>query len=309
MIYTYIILERNDLLIPYVYIQNTIYKNELEYLSMSNNDKDIIGIIKFYFYNFNSWLPHLIIWKDKYNYFIHCELTNWIKKCSGYKRFIYVKLSIIATNKFQGNIRHANLILIDNLKKTVERFEPYGEIYFSNCTELNLILEQELANKLDYKFVFVQSYPGFQIRSDEFEDKNKSYGDPGGFCLAWCFLCLELKLYYENNLVKKISDNNIELLSLFDNSNLIIKLINNYIINKFKEDFPNLKTDEQQNLYMTFIRYYAKNLDKSKNNLIKKYGLNVSSIYHLNLDDKIHKKITNNLNKDIKTINKINDNL
>ena len=65
----------------------------------------------------------------------------------------------------------------------------------------------------------------------------------------------------------------------------------------------------QQNLYMGFIRYYAKNLDKSKNKLIKKYGLNISTIYHLNLDDKIHKKIIYNLNRDIESINKINNNL
>lgn len=307
MIYTYIILERNNLLIPYIYEQETIYKNNLEYLLMSNNDKDIMGMVRFYFHNFNNWLPHLIIWKDKKNYFIHSELINWLKKNSNSKRFIYIKLSIVATNKFQGNIRHANLILIDNLKKTVERFEPYGEIYFSNCAELNLTLENELAKKIGHTFVFVQSYPGFQIRSDEFEDKNKSHGDPGGFCLAWCFLYLELKLYYENTLVKKIETKyGKELLNLFDSSELIIRLINNYIINKFEDDFQKLKTDEQQNLYMTFIRYYAKSLDKSKNELIKKYGLNISTIYHLNLDDKIHKKIIYNLNKDIESINKIN---
>jgi hypothetical protein len=308
MIYTYIILERNDVLIPYVHEQSTTYKNNLEYLSMSNNDRDIMGIIRFYFYNFNSWLPHLIIWKDKTNYFICSKLTQWLKTNSNSKRFIYIKLSIIATNKFQGNIRHANLILIDNLKKTVERFEPYGEIYFSNCAELNLTLENELAEKIGYRFVFVQSYPGFQIRSDEFEDKYKSYGDPGGFCLAWCFLYLELKLYYENVLVEKLEKKyGKEVLNSFDNSELIIKLINNYIINKFEDDFKTLKTDEQQNLYMTFIRYYAKSLDKSKNKLIKKYGLNISTIYHLNLDDKIHKKIIYNLNTDIGSINKINE--
>ena len=311
MMYTYIILERNNLIIPCVHEENTMYKNNLEYLSMSNNDKDIMGIIRFYFYNFNSWLPHLIIWKDKTNYFIYPGLIKWLKEYSRLKRFIYIKLSIIATNKFQGNIRHANLVLVDNLKKTVERFEPYGEIYFSNCAELNLTLENELAQKLGYTYVFIQSYPGFQIRSDEFEDKNKSYGDPGGFCLAWCFLYLELKLYYENILVKKIEKENDDKksLSLFDSSDLIIKIINNYIINKFEDDFDNLKSDENQNLYMTFIRYYAKFLDKSKNELIKKYGLNISTIYRLNLDDKIHKKIIYNLNKDIESINKINDNL
>ena len=314
MIYTYIILERNDLLIPYIHKSNTIYKNNLDLITMSNNDKDILGIIRFYFHNFNNWLIHLIIWKDKSNYFIYPELISWLQNYSKLKRFIYIKLSIIATNYIQGNIRHANLILIDNLKKTVERFEPYGEIYFSNCVELNLMLEQELANNLGYKFIFIQSYPGFQIRSDEFEEKNKSYGDPGGYCLAWCFLYLELKLYYENtilaNLKLTIKDENL-VNNLTNNNDMVIKLINNYIINNFDNDFPNLKTDIQiqKNLYMTFIRYYAKNLDKSKNKLMKKYGLNISTIYHLNLDDKIQKNIIYNLNNDIESINKINDNL
>ena len=62
-------------------------------------------------------MPHLIIWKDKSNYFIYPELVNWLKHYSLSKRFYYIKLSIIASNKIQGNIRHANLILVDNLKK------------------------------------------------------------------------------------------------------------------------------------------------------------------------------------------------
>jgi hypothetical protein len=311
MIYTFIVLQRNDVFIPYIKENKTVYDNNLNHINLSNNDKDIMGIIRFYFLNFNTFLPHLIIWKDKANYFIYPELVKWLKHYSLSKRFYYIKLSIIASNKIQGNIRHANLILIDNLKKTVERFEPYGEIYFSNCLQLNSTLEEEIANKLEYKFIFVQSYPGFQIRSDEFEEKNKSYGDPGGFCLAWCFLYLELKLLYENIIMKKLKTNisDVEIIREISKPEQIINLINNYVINNFKEDFPNLKTDEQQNLYMTFIRYYAKSLDKEKNKIIKKYGLNVSTVYHLDLDDKIHKTIINNLNKDIENINKISNDL
>jgi hypothetical protein len=311
MIYTYIILKRNKLIIPYKHQSQNEYLNNLNNLNASNNDKDINGTIKFYFHNFNSWISHLVIWKEKTNYYINSDLINWLKQNSGLQRFYYIKLSIIATNKIQGNIRHANLILIDNLKKTVERFEPYGEIYFSNCLELNNVLEDEIANKIGYKFIFVQSYPGFQIRSDEFEDKNKSYGDPGGFCLAWCFLYLEMKLYYENVVLEKLKKTikDEQIINELESSEQVIKLINNYIINKFEYDFPNLKTDEQQNLYMTFIRYYARGLDKAKNELIRDYGLNVSTIYHLDLDDKIHKKIIYNLNKDIKSINKFSNNL
>lgn len=297
MIYTYIVLKHNNinLLIPYEHETETIHTNLSNCIQMTNNNKDIMGIIQFYFYNFNSWLPHLIIWKDKNNYFIYPFLIEKLKSYSDKKRFIYIKLSIIANTKEQENIRHANLILIDNLKKTVERFEPYGEIYFSNCAELNTIIQKEISNKLDYKFIFVQPYPGFQLRSNEYDQKNKSYGDPGGYCLAWCFLYLEIKIYCESHILKNSSTD----------SDLAIKLINNYIINKFSVDFPELKFDKQQNLYLVFIRYYSKELDKEKNKLIKNYGLNISSMYHLDLDNKIHKKIIYNLNFNIENINKI----
>jgi hypothetical protein len=296
MIYTYIILKRNNLLIPFEHESVSQYTNLDNCIKITNNDKDIMSTIQFYFYNFNSWLPHLIVWKNSNNYFIYPQLVELIKQFASVKRFIYIKLSIIASTKELGTIRHANLILIDNLKKTVERFEPYGEIYFSNCTELNSVLKTEISDKLNYVFDFVQPYPGFQVRSNEYDQKNKSYGDPGGFCLAWCFLYLEMKIYYEEQITNQSSE--------FE-SMQVIKIINNYIINKFNKDFPNLKMDEQQNLYLAFIRYYAKGLDKEKNKLIKSYGLNISTIYHLDLDDKIHKKIIYNLNVDIKNINKI----
>jgi len=306
MIYTTIILERNDIMIPYIIEPDSNFLNNEKNLLQSNNDKDILGLIKVYFYYFNTWLPHLVIWKDKTNYYIHPQLINWLKDNTLTKRFIYLKLSIIATSKIQGNLRHANLILIDNQKKIVERFEPYGEIYFANGVELNGIIETEIANKIGYKFIFIQSYPGFQIRSNEYDNQNKSYGDPGGYCLAWCFLYLELKLYYENEilpkLIDKIKDKKIINILVNDN-NLIIKLINNYIINTLTKDFPKLKDDIQQNLYMTFIRYYAKKLDNYKNKLIKKYGFNLSTIYHLNLNDENNKKIISKINKDIEKYN------
>ena len=313
MIYTRIILQHKNLIIPYLKQSDSFFLNDEKNLRYSNNDKDIIGLIKVYFYYFNTWLPHLIIWKNKLNYFIHPQLINWIKNNSSTKRFIYIKLSIMETNKLQGNFRHANLILIDNYKKIVERFEPYGEIYFANGIEINNTLQEEIANKIGYTYHFVQPYPGFQIRSNELDTKNKSYGDPGGYCLAWCFLYLELKLYYENelapNLKKSINNNKIYELLLIDEvnneNNIIIKLINNYIINNFINDFPELKNDKQQNLYMTFIRFYACNLDTCKNKLLKTYDLNLSTIYHLNLNDENNKKIIVGLNLDLEQINKL----
>jgi hypothetical protein len=271
-------------------------------------------LLKTYFYYFNAWLPHIIIWKNLNNYFIHPTLIVWLQKfianTNNKKRFIYIKLSIMESNKLMGNFRHANIILIDTYKKVIERFEPYGEVYFTSGIGLNEMLKRELANKLNYSYNFVQSYPGFQIRSNEFDNKNKSYGDPGGYCLAWCYLYLELKIYYENKLAHKVK-NTLKRIRLNKEyqlehiENPIIKIINNYVINNFIKDFPSLIKDKQQNLYMTFIRYYANNLDSSKNKLLNTYGIDISTIYHVNLDVNVNTKIINNINKDLFEINKI----
>jgi hypothetical protein len=179
----------------------------------------------------------------------------------------------------------------------IERFDPLGnESYKYN---IDSILEEELTWNTGLTYKSTKDYLphiSFQTLAHDTNIYNRKNGDPGGFCLAWCFLYLEMKIYYEEQITNQSSE--------FE-SMQVIKIINNYIINKFNKDFPNLKMDEQQNLYLAFIRYYAKGLDKEKNKLIKSYGLNISTIYHLDLDDKIHKKIIYNLNVDIKNINKI----
>ena len=65
-----------------------------------------------------------------------------------------------------------------------------------------------------------------------------------------------------------------------DISSLIITLIDNYIINVFKKDFPNLANND--NLYMSFIRYYSKNLDNVKNTFLLSINVNEDMLYKLN---------------------------
>ena len=91
MIYTRILLEHDNIIIPYFFQTDSHFVNEEFYLSMSNNDKDILSTIKTYFYYFNAWLPHVIIWKNSNNYFIHPTLIDWLQKyleIPNKKRFI-----------------------------------------------------------------------------------------------------------------------------------------------------------------------------------------------------------------------------
>lgn len=270
--------------IPY-FKQSEKYKTEQEkLLFMSNNEKNLLSHLKLYFNNFNTWMPHLFLWKNINNYWIDSNLIDLIKQKQQFINYIYIKLSVYLLDN--TNTRHSNCIIIDNVKKTVERFEPYGEMIFANSRDINKIIENKIAKPLGYNFIFVQPYPGFQSRSDEYDKFNKTYGDPLGFCLAWSFLYIYIKLE----------------LSKLDSEINPIDYINWYIINQFEIDFNIDDKQNKTNKYILFIRYFAIYLDKEKNKLIKKFGLDSSLSYQDYFDVDYHNKIIFNINKNLEKI-------
>ena len=286
MLYTIVILKSN-----YKYINVPYFKQSNEYkldqeimINMSNNEKNILTNLKSYFTNFNTWMPHLILWKNKYNYWIDPNLINIIKQKQKSINFIYIKLSVYLLDN--TNTRHSNCIMVDNVNKIVERFEPYGEMIFTNSSDINIMIDTQIAKPLGYKFVFVQPYPGFQSRSDEYAKYNKTYGDPMGFCLAWSFLYIHIKL------------------ELFKYKSKVnpIDYINWYIINKFEKDFDIDSIQNKTNKYILFIRYFALYLDREKNILIKGYKLDPGLSYQADLNIDFHNNLITNINLDLENI-------
>ncbi len=282
MIYTNIILAKySDVIIPYFFQSKNYHEQQIILFQMSNNEKFVLSLLKMYFNYFNPWVPFIIIWKNKNNYYFDENLLNFILDNKNNK-YIYVRLSLNMIENDSGEtLRHANVILIDNVNKIIERFEPYGEINYFNSEDINLMLQERLAKPIGYTFKFIQPYPGFQSRSDEFNKYNKVYGDPNGFCLAWCLLYIETKLLLE----KEYPDKNIN----------PIDVINNYIITEFKKDYPSV-TKSQSNLYMMFIRYYAKKLDDEKNKFLKKIDVDPAILYNTDIIQDKYLQIVKKIN-------------
>ena len=147
------------------------------------------------------------------------------------------------------------------------------------------LLKIKIADVINYKYDIIQSFPGYQTKTNEYNLNYKSFGDPGGYCLAWCFLFLEVRLIYDNLTSKEV-----------------ISLINNYILNIFEKDFKDILKDEQLNKFLVYIRHYGKSLDQYKNKLLLKLNISLKTIYHLNLNDKIYNKICSELNKNIEKL-------
>lgn len=249
-----------------------LYKNITASAKYSYIFKDII---KDYLNHSASLINHLIIWKNKYEYFISPYIVSAIRKTiKKYPRtvFILLKLTIVGENNFN----HANILIFDIKNKFVERFDPYGNAVFIVETKLDQFLNCFFTLYFpQVKYVTpLQTTNGasFQIISDELNSENYVKNDPMGFCVAWCFFYVEMRI--QN---KEINP-----------KTLIKKSINQIVKHndKFKDH----------------IRNYASYLDTEKNSILSKSKLSSKYWYAKsvpNLVYKSHLKYIRNMYKSI----------
>jgi len=281
IIYTIIILSKyKQLGIPnqeyknYKYIQD---KNELYYnnLYILDNQLLITDLYEIYLDFLYEISPHIIIWKSNTEYFIHKNLDFYIKRVlyDKTKMFIYIKLTIIMPTG-----THANIIIIDKEKGIIERFEPYGNIKMNN--EIDLFLEEKITNmikkymnenniKIEYKR---SKMIGYQLIGNDTDINYRVLGDPVGFCLAWSYWYLETR----------ITNKDIEIDEL-------IKQTYNNIIGSNK--------DNSEKIFTEYIRHYSNKLDKKKNKLLIKFGIEKENIYNLSYTEEEQLKIKKGLSK------------
>ena len=204
--------------------------------------------------------PWIITYYGPTEYHIHSYLNNLINasRQKGDQRFGTVFLSLI-TDK----ILHANLLIYDFEKMTVERFEPYGNtINIDNG--LDDILEEELTWNTGLKYIGPKDYlpwAGFQTISDEENLSNLKAGDFGGFCLAWCLFYLENRLGNKN----------------INQQTLVKKLIN--------------KMRKSNNKFSEIIRNYANKINKKRIEYLKKIGIEEKQSSNIYMTQEINDKI------------------
>jgi len=184
-------------------------------------------------------------------------LINNIRREKSYD-FGVVFLSLTLDN---GNLKHANVLIYDFNKLTLERFEPYGDLGLDE--KVDDYLEEELTWNTGFKYLKPKDFltkPGYQLISNEGPDGMKQ-GDFGGFCLGWCIWYIEHKL---------------------KNPNVEPKILNNKTIEKM------LKLDDS---FTEFIRNYSNKLFDSKFKIMKSISINEKNISNLYLSKEDEQKI------------------
>ena len=157
-----------------------------------------------------------------------------------------------------NDLKHANILIYDFNRLTIERFEPYGDDGIDDV--LDNYLDEELTWNTGFKYLRPKDFmtkPGYQLISDEGYSSLKP-GDFGGFCLGWCIWYLEHRLR---------------------NLKVDPKLLNQKTIEKL------LRLDDS---FTEYIRNYSNKLFEMKKSIGKKINLtekNLSNIHHSKDDE------------------------
>jgi ankyrin repeat protein len=218
---------------------------------------------------FYCFLPSILYWKDKEKYYKAKNIDFYIKRALNIKniRFIILKISLVPNS----SSFHANIIIFDKKENKIIRFEPYGDWEIVDSYQLDKMIKRIFKKVTNDKLKFIR--PGQYLHNPKFQsasegDYKKNLGDPIGYCLAWCYWFIELKLKNPDISEKELVETALE-----------------NILQDHKKSCQN-----DNNCLLGYIRGYAKNLDDEKNNILKEIGFDNKEIYSLTYnEDKLNK--------------------
>ena len=245
------------------------------YQTDSPDDKIFRSLIRDYINHFPSLINHLIIWRNPEKYFFSPYIIQGLNqtiKSYPKTKFILFKLSIISNENFN----HANILIYDIDRNTIERFDPYGKVPFIDSESIDQLLKAFFADYLPHiKYVTAAELSdgiSFQVYSDETNSTNHAENDPTGFCIAWC-------LWYVETRIKNID---------ITPSALIKKTISR--INMSEEKFKD------------YIRNYSNYLDYEKNLIFEVISLPKKYWYIHDLPPLLYQSYIKNIRKLFETI-------
>jgi hypothetical protein len=165
---------------------------------------------------------------------------------------------------------HANYLIYDKLNKTMERFEPHGDItlifdklpFLKTCILSNIDDKLLGAFKTQYGDDFIETYykPCDFLPRQSFQSLQESLGDmiasdPGGFCASWAVWYVDLRLSNPDirpyNLVRQtIADLN-------EKCDSLTNFIRNYssFISDFAKFFENNKKYNKDQIEELVVSY------------------------------------------------------
>ncbi len=267
-----VLLQRNkDLIVPIIN-RNDLYDIDKYLYKDFSSDKYKRQMINKIYTSILYYIPEIlttdIVWFNK-DYYIFTEhhtksFKDAIKKD---KRFIICTLGFYLHDNKSG---HANILIYDKKLNILERFDPEGIMIYDTLDIMDKFLKKKFKNIIKKKFIYIcpKDYNiinSFQKLSDEINILKKKTGDVKGFCQAWVFWYLEMRILNKDIHPLK----------------LLPKLLNALI-----------KLNPQTSI-LEYIRNYANNLRKDLATLMINFGVSENMINNENYPEHIYKLLGN----------------
>ena len=283
IIYTYIYLTKyKNLSIPFQGNEGSelfFKKLRMSKINLTKDQDWLWTLLDLYSRVSYGFLPGVILWRNRNYYYFHDQFEFHFKMSLRKKetRFSYLKISFMQTT-----VLHAGCILYDKKLNKAVRFEPYGTSHIPKDHDMfdNMVKEKiEKAVGKPITYLSPDDYMGafkWQELSNETDMSVQALGDPSGYCLAWCFWWIGLKV-----LNPDIDD--AELLRLKNDQ---IKHIDYKVGNK----------------YMAHIRSYANRMNYYKNKFLEEVGVDKLAFHKRIHVGEYEEKISNELDKRLKKL-------
>jgi len=283
IVYTLIILKRYaNVFVPFQFYNFDIHKNEAmvrERCDLYYGDDLIISdLVRLYSEYVFELLPYLILWKGRGKWYVNKYVDFLVMKVLRVDniRFVFFKLTLILP---EGGT-HANVVIFDKKSGILERFDPYGDVPYLDVEGLDVFVKEEIGKIFsdflgDRKMIYLNPRDlfggiGFQVISNDGYVGVKKLGDPSGFCLAWIFWYLEMRV---------------------NNANIHPTKLIRYAIRKIVNNMDS----KEDTIFIDFIRNYAAYLDKLKNDLFIDANIAKRHLYDLVLDNENRNKVLRKL--------------
>ena len=130
----------------------------------------------------------------------HNEISDYLSEFMSTSRFTHV---FIVYQNHGHSVSHQNALIIDNVEKTMERFEPHGYTSTFVDRKIDMMIIQFLMNKFEFTYYDFLPFTQTNLKKNlqylqTDDDKKKGLkneeGEIGGYCYPWCVFYLHMAI-------------------------------------------------------------------------------------------------------------------
>lgn len=248
-----------DVLSGLVYIAKK-YNNALVAMSFTRWDETICknSQISCHF------ISNLITWDySRHELFVADQIPITIKNALNNAHIKYIVMDIFVLFPVGG---HSNILLYNKDTYELERFEPHGGLYGKELLDDKIVkyFSKQLPN-----MKYIAPYQYMKLGLQMFDTNEKSYntniGDPVGFCLAWSFWYVDMRIQFpsikRDKLIKyvitQVNDKHLRYRSIIRNYTINITKLRDHVLTKSKSDINmylnnNITEEQEKNILINY---------------------------------------------------------